>query len=59
MVMALGRLGRIEEAKLAARRVLELAPDFTVSRYQSVSPFKDSEFRKRSAEIFRAAGIPN
>ena len=59
MVMALGRLGRIEEAKLAARRVLELAPDFTVSRYQSMSPFKDPEFRKRSAEIFRAAGIPN
>ncbi|MBI3376249.1 MAG: adenylate cyclase [Betaproteobacteria bacterium] len=58
MVIALGYLGRVEEAKLAARRMLELAPEFTVSRNQSVSPFKDAEFRKRSAEFFRAAGVP-
>ena len=38
--------------------MLELAPEFTVSRYQSVSPFKDPEFRKRTAEIYRAAGVP-
>ena len=59
MVVALGYLGRIEEAKPAARRMLELAPQYTVSRSQSVSPFKDPEFRKRSAEIFRAAGVPS
>jgi len=58
MVIALGNLDRIEEAKLAAQRMLELAPNFTVSRSQSVSPFKDPEFRKRSAEIFLAAGVP-
>ena len=58
MVIALGQLGRIEEAKLAARRMLELAPEFTVSRYLSVSPMKDPELRKRGAEIMRAAGVP-
>jgi adenylate cyclase len=58
LLMALGYLGRIEEAKLAAQRMLELAPDFTVSRYQSVSPFKDPEVRKRGAEIYLAAGVP-
>jgi adenylate cyclase len=58
MLMVLGYLGRIEEAKLSAQRMLELAPDFTVSRYLSVSPFKDSEVRKRGAEIYLAAGIP-
>ena len=58
MVIALGCLGRIEEAKEAARRMLELAPEFTVSRVQSVSPFRDPEYRKRSARIFRAAGVP-
>ena len=58
MVIALGCLGRIDEAKLAARRMLELAPEFTVSRVQSVSPFKDPEYLKRSAKIFRAAGVP-
>jgi adenylate cyclase len=58
MLMALGHLGRIEEAKLAAQRMLELAPNFTVSRYQSVSPFKDPEARKRGAEIYLAVGVP-
>jgi hypothetical protein len=38
--------------------MLELAPNFTVSRNQSVSPIKDPEFRKRMGEIFRAAGVP-
>jgi adenylate cyclase len=58
MLVALGHLGRIEEARLAARRMLELAPEFTISRAQSVSPFKDPEFRKRVAEIYRVAGVP-
>ena len=58
LVLALGFLGRIEEAKLAVQRMLELAPEFTVSRYQSMSPFKDPELRKRTAEIYRAAGVP-
>ncbi len=57
-VAALGFLGRIEEAKPVARRLLELAPEFTVSGYQSVSPYKDPAFRRRLAAIFRAAGIP-
>ena len=59
MLVALGYLGRIDEAKLAARRMLELAPDYTVSRYEGVSPLKNPEFRKRGAEILRAAGVPN
>jgi adenylate cyclase len=59
MLMALGHLGRIEEAKLAAQRMLELTPDFTVSRYLSISPLKDAEARKKGAEIYRAAGVPN
>ena len=58
LVLTLGFLGRMKEAKLAAQRVLELAPEFTVSRYQCVAPFKDPELRKRTAEIYRAAGVP-
>ena len=58
LVLTLGFLGRMKEAKLAAQRMLELAPEFTVSRYQSVSPFKDPELRKRTAEIYRAVGVP-
>jgi adenylate cyclase len=58
LVLALGFLGRIDEAQLAAQHMLELAPEFTVSRYQSMSPVKDPEYRKRAAELYRAAGVP-
>jgi adenylate cyclase len=58
LVTVLGHIGRMDEARLAAQRLLELAPKLTVSSLQSVSPFKDPEFRKRIAEIFLAAGVP-
>ena len=58
MVLALGCLGRTDEAKLAAQRMLELTADFTVSRYASVSPYKDAEWRKKCAGIYLAAGVP-
>jgi adenylate cyclase len=58
MVATLWFVGRTDEAKLAAKRLLELAPEFTVSRYDSVSPFKDPEFRKRISRMFRAVGVP-
>jgi hypothetical protein len=55
---ALGHLGRLAEAKQAARRLRELSPGFTVSRYLSIHPIRDAAYRKRSAEIFRLAGLP-
>jgi adenylate cyclase len=58
MVRVLSHFDRIDEAKLAAQRLLELAPQFTVSRYQGLSPVKDPEYRRRAAEMFRAAGVP-
>jgi len=38
LLSALRRMGRADDAKLAAQRLLELAPRFTVSRYQRPSP---------------------
>jgi len=58
MLVALGLLGRTDEAKLAAQRILELTPEFTVSQFEHVSPHKNSEFRKRVADVYRAAGVP-
>ncbi len=58
MTVALGLLGRGEEAKLSAQRTLELTPDLTVSRYSSVLPAKDANLRKRLGEVLLAAGIP-
>ncbi len=58
LVANLGFLGRMDEARVAAKRMLELIPAFTVFKYQSVAPYRDAEFRKRSAAIYRAAGVP-
>jgi adenylate cyclase len=58
MLVALGLLGRTDEAKLAAQRTLELTPEFTVSQFEHVSPHKNPEFRKRVADVYRAAGVP-
>lgn len=58
MVLALGYLGRMDEAMPVALRLLELAPSYTVSRYLSVIAYKDPEYRKRAGKILRAAGVP-
>jgi adenylate cyclase len=58
LVLALGFLGKIPEAKTVAQHFLELVPHFTVSRYLSVIGIKDPEFRKRAGKTFRAAGVP-
>jgi adenylate cyclase len=57
--IALAYLGRIGEAKLSAARLLELAPEFTVSRYMSVNPMRDPKHRKKVAGLLRAAGVPS
>ena len=54
----LGLLGRHDEAKQAARRLVELAPDFTVARYLSVVPIQDAKLRKQIGMLLRAAGVP-
>ena len=43
---------------LLMRALPGLLPDFTVSRYVSVSPCKDAEWRKKCAEMYLAAGVP-
>jgi tetratricopeptide (TPR) repeat protein len=58
MVVTLGFLGRMGEAKVVAQHLLELAPQFTVSRFLSMAPIKDPELRKRAGKIYRAAGVP-
>ncbi len=58
LVANLGFLGRTDEARIAAKRMLELIPAFTVLKYLSVAPYQSAEFRKRSAAVYRAAGVP-
>ena len=58
LVANLGFLGRPDEARVAAKRMLELIPGFTVFKYQTVSPYRSAEFRKKSAAAYLAAGVP-
>ena len=58
VVANLGFMGRMDEARIAAKRMLELIPAFTVFKYLSVAPYQSAEFRKKSAAIYRAAGVP-
>ncbi len=58
LIVAYASLGRMDEAKLAAQQMMLIAPDFTVSRYEHVIPFRDPAMRKHNAELFIAAGVP-
>jgi hypothetical protein len=58
---ALAHIGRIKDAREAARAGLELNPSFTLARYRS-SPLGDNPVylsgRERVYEGFRIAGVP-
>lgn len=58
LVVNLGFLGRMDEARVATRRMLELNPGFSVFKYQTVAPYRSADFRKRSAAVYRAVGVP-
>jgi TolB-like protein len=57
LAAALARLGRIEQAKAAAARVLELQPSFRYSR-QFAGVNCASDLASALGEAFRAAGLP-
>jgi TolB-like protein/Tfp pilus assembly protein PilF len=62
LAAALSHLGRVEEARDAARRGLDLNPHFTVSGFLTANTFSDSPahraWRERQAKGMREAGIP-
>ena len=58
MVLIMAALGRMDEAKTAAQRLMQLTPDFTVSRYRMAIPIKDAAYRKQCAAWLRSAGVP-
>ena len=54
-------LGRIEEAREAARQGLDLSPSFTIARYRSSGFSRNPVYiagRERMYEGMRLAGIP-
>jgi TolB-like protein len=62
LAIALAHLGRLEEARAAARVVLAFAPHFTIASYLAANKFSDSPahlaWRERQADGLRKAGLP-
>jgi hypothetical protein len=58
MIHCLVSLGRIEESKPVAQKLLKIAPLFTVSSARDRYPIRNPEFIERSCAALRAAGIP-
>jgi TolB-like protein/class 3 adenylate cyclase/Flp pilus assembly protein TadD len=62
LAIALAHLGRLEEARAAARAGLALAPHFTIASYLAANKFSDSPahlaWRERQADGLRRAGLP-
>ena len=58
VIIALGHLDRIEQAKPYVATLRELEPDFTVSRFVQTYPIRKETDRERLAYGLRVAGIP-
>ena len=55
---ALGALGRTEEARPVAERLLQLRPGYSVVTTTSRNPFRDEAARERFGRHLEAAGLP-
>jgi tetratricopeptide (TPR) repeat protein len=58
LIVALGHLGRAEEAKPYIARLLALEPNFTVEGFDKVYPIKNAKDRERYMKGLRLAGVP-
>jgi len=58
VIVSLGHLERIDEAKAYVAKLLELEPDFTVSQFVKNYPIKKDTDRERFAYGLRVSGVP-
>jgi adenylate cyclase len=57
LLLSLMALGRVDEGRTLAQRMLKTSPGTTITWFRSV-PFRDQAFKERSIAAMRAAGIP-
>jgi adenylate cyclase len=55
---SLALLGRTEQARLAMRALLTVAPNFTMSHMKMFIPYHDAQFVERYLRGLRDAGLP-
>jgi len=58
VILCLVHLGRLDEARVAANRMLELAPKTTISAIRLQIPQKNEAYKERYINAMRVAGIP-
>lgn len=58
IVTSLVHLDRIDEAKIAAQRMMKLAPGMTLAQRRKQPLFRDQVYRERTIDALRIAGVP-
>jgi tetratricopeptide (TPR) repeat protein len=61
LAVALAGLGRLDEARVAAKEALSIDPTFTIRRYRADAPSDNPVFlagRQRIYEMMRKVGVP-
>jgi adenylate cyclase len=59
VIGALVGLGRMEEARTAARRLMEAFPTYNLALQIQINPWRDAAFARRYVGALRAAGVPD
>ena len=59
LICALVGLGRIEEARAAADRLMTEFPTYSLSLQRAINPWRDRSFADRYLDALRRAGIPD
>ena len=59
VIGALVGLGRVDEAKVAAQRMMAVFPTYTVSLQREINPWRDHAFAERYLEALLLAGVPD
>ena len=58
VIGALVGLGRFEEARKAAERLMEAFPTYNLTLQRQINPWRDAGFADRYLDALRIAGIP-
>ena len=59
VIGALVGLQRLDEARGAARRLLEVFPTYNLTLQRQINPWRDEAFSERYLDALRAAGVPD
>lgn len=59
VICALVGLGRADEARGAAQRLLEAFPTYTVTLQREINPWRDKAFAERYLQALSLAGVPD